>query len=61
MQNLKFSRYEFKKHKKIINFTGRVDECETASDIYQCGRDANLPIMDQIYTTEKRDATVVCC
>jgi len=36
------------------------DECETASEIYQCGRDANLPIMDQIYTTEKGNATVVC-
>jgi hypothetical protein len=39
--------------------TGKEDECETASEIYQCGRDENLPIMDQIYTAEKGSATVV--
>jgi hypothetical protein len=43
----------------FLNFTGREDECETASEVYQCGRDANLPIMDQIYTKEKGDATLV--
>jgi hypothetical protein len=39
--------------------TGREDECETAAEIYQCGRDANLPITDQIYITEKGNATIV--
>jgi hypothetical protein len=43
-----------------LNFTEKEDECETASEIYQCGRDANLPIMNQIYTAEKGNATVVC-
>jgi len=44
---------------RCINPKGREDECEAASEVYQCGRDENLPIMDQIYTVEKRDATVV--
>jgi len=42
-----------------LNRTGMEDECDTASEIYQCGRDADLPVMDQIYTTEKRNATIV--
>jgi hypothetical protein len=43
----------------LLILTGREDECETASEVYQCGRDANLPIVDQIYSVEKKDATVV--
>jgi hypothetical protein len=39
--------------------TGQEDECDTASEIYQCGRDANLPIMEEIFTNEKGNSTVV--
>lgn len=48
-----------KKQSQFFKFSGREYECETASEIYQCGRDANLPITDQIYTVEKGDATIV--
>lgn len=39
--------------------SGLEDECETASEVYQCGRDSNLPRTNQIFTIDKGNATVV--
>jgi hypothetical protein len=39
--------------------TGRVDECETAAEIYQCGRNVEPNVTNQIFTLAKGNAIEV--
>jgi hypothetical protein len=43
----------------IILCPGGPDECQVAADIYQCGRDVNPTVTDDIFTRLKSNATMV--
>jgi len=57
------SYFSFKKSTIFVTncFKGGANECETAAEIYQCGREAAPAITDAIYTQSMGSFVVVGC